>query len=383
MSKVKKGLDNQALGALPLLLFMFLDNYLSYLLSFAIGVTFCFGSMFLYHLLSKDKIYQFLLLPTAITLIIYSLFLCLKLEPILFIYSPLITEVLFVVVLSVGGFFKRTVLQRIRDSKQPTYHRTLLRTTLNEFYFVSQILQNLFTLHLFIILLYSILPDTMQDLRVERFLFRELALIIGVAVIVYEQIRLMLMRGSLRKEMWLPVLADDGKVIGCIARSVSRTLPKKYYHPVVRVAVIYNGMLYLVKRSKDAFISPSMLDYPFHSYVLFRHSIESTMRETIGSLGYEKDIKPRFLLRYTFENEKAKYMVSLYVVCLKTEQQLELCSHKGGKLWTTKQIQENLDSGVFGSAFEKEFPYLQNTVLLAENFCYDRRGEDNKMAATS
>ena len=33
MNKVKKGLDNQAIGLLPLLLFMFLDNYFSYLLS--------------------------------------------------------------------------------------------------------------------------------------------------------------------------------------------------------------------------------------------------------------------------------------------------------------------------------------------------------------
>ena len=59
MNKVKKGLDNQAVGLLPLLLFMFLDNYFSYLLSFIIGVTFCFVCIFLYQVLSKDKVYQF------------------------------------------------------------------------------------------------------------------------------------------------------------------------------------------------------------------------------------------------------------------------------------------------------------------------------------
>ena len=40
-----------------------------------------------------------------------------------------------------------------------------------------------------------------------------------------------------------------------------------------------------------------------------------------------------------------------------------------GKLWTSKQIEENLGSGVFSEYFEQEFAYLQNTVLLAENFC--------------
>ena len=349
MNRVKKGLDNQAIGLLPLLLFMFLDNYFSYLLSFIIGVTFCFVCIFLFQVLSKDKVYQFMLLPSAGTLVLYSVFLCLKLEPVLFIYSPLITEVLLVVALAIVGFTRRTVIQRIRDSKRPSFKRTLLRTTLNEFYFLAQLVQNLYTLHLFIILLYSILPETMQNMRTERFLYRELGLVIGVLVIVYEQIRLSLMQGSLKKEMWVPVLNDNGKVIGCIARSVSRSLPKKYYHPIVRIAVVYNGMLYLVRRSKDEFVSPDTMDYPFHNYVLFRHSIDSTVKETLGSLAQDKSIAPRFLIR--------------------TEEQLNQCKRRSGKLWTAKQIEENLSSGVFSEYFEKEFAYLQNTILFAESFC--------------
>ena len=360
MNRVKKGLDNQAIGLLPLLLFMFLDNYFSYLLSFIIGVTFCFVCIFLFQVLSKDKVYQFMLLPSAGTLVLYSVFLCLKLEPVLFIYSPLITEVLLVVALAIVGFTRRTVIQRIRDSKRPSFKRTLLRTTLNEFYFLAQLVQNLYTLHLFIILLYSILPETMQNMRTERFLYRELGLVIGVLVIVYEQIRLSLMQGSLKKEMWVPVLNDNGKVIGCIARSVSRSLPKKYYHPIVRIAVVYNGMLYLVRRSKDEFVSPDTMDYPFHNYVLFRHSIDSTVKETLGSLAQDKSIAPRFLIRYTFENEKVKHLVSLYVICLRTEEQLNQCKRRSGKLWTAKQIEENLSSGVFSEYFEKEFAYLQS-----------------------
>ncbi len=310
-----------------------------------------------------------MLLTSAGTLVLYSVFLCLKLEPVLFIYSPLITEVLLVVALAIVGFTRRTVIQRIRDSKRPSFKRTLLRTTLNEFYFLAQLVQNLYTLHLFIILLYSILPEAMQNMRTERFLYRELGLVIGVLVIVYEQIRLSLMQGSLKKEMWVPVLNDKGKVIGCIARSVSRSLPKKYYHPIVRIAVVYNGMLYLVRRSKDEFVSPDTMDYPFHTYVLFRHSIDSTVKEDLGSLAQDKSIAPRFLIRYTFENEKVKHLVSLYVICLRTEEQLNQCKRRSGKLWTSKQIEENLNSGVFSEYFEKEFAYLQSTILFAESFC--------------
>ena len=55
MNRVKKGLDNQAIGLLPLLLFMFLDNYFSYLLSFIIGVTFCFVCIFFFFLSTFQK----------------------------------------------------------------------------------------------------------------------------------------------------------------------------------------------------------------------------------------------------------------------------------------------------------------------------------------
>lgn len=377
MNRIKKGLDNQAIGVLPLLLFMFLDNYFSYMLSFIIGITFCFVCIFLFQVLIKDRVYQFLLLPSAATLVLYSIFLCLKLEPVLFIYSPLITEVLLVVVLSIVGFTKRTVLQRIRNSKHPGYKRTLLRTTLNEFYFVSQLIQNAYTVHLFIILLYSILPDEMQSMNAEQFIYRQLGVIIGVLIIIYEQVRLSMMQGSLRKEMWVPVLNDAGKVIGCMARSVSRALPKKYYHPVVRVAVVYNGMLYLVKRRKDEFVFAEVLDYPFRKYVLFRHSIENTMKEAIGDLSNDKSITPRFLIRYTFENEKVKHLVSLYVVCLRTEEQLQECKSRNGKLWTARQIEENMSSGIFSGYFEKEFPYLQNTILFAESFCCNSPQDDD------
>ena len=124
------------------------------------------------------------------------------------------------------------------------------------------------------------------------------------------------------------------------------------------MAVIYQGMLYLVNRGKKSFVSPDTIDYPFYSYVLFRHSIESTVRETMGGLGEKEDVMPRFLIRYTFENEKVR-----------SEKVMDQIKQPNGKLWTSKQIEENLGSGVFSEYFEQEFAYLQNTVLLAENFC--------------
>ena len=366
MQSVRKRLDNQAIGLLPLLLFMFLDNFFPYMFSFVIGVIFFLFCIIIFHILRKDLVYQFMLLPSAGTLILYTFLILLKLDPMLYRYSPIVTALLLVATLAIIGFTRQSVMRFIHNSKLPAYKRTMIRSSLYEFYFLAHLTQGLYTLHLFLILLYSILPETMQSASVERFLYRYMGLFVGLGIIIFEHIRLQLMQGSLRKELWLPVLNEKGKVIGCIARSVSRALPKKYYHPVVRVAVIFNGMLYLVKRSTAEFVSSNTMDYPLHGYVLFRDTIAASLKDMIGDWSKDASVHPRFLIRYTFENDKVKHLVSLFVLPLQSEQQLEQFKQKSGKLWTTKQIEDNLNTGVFSEYFEKEFPYLQKTILLAE-----------------
>jgi len=383
MNKVKKRLDNQAVGLIPLLLFMFLNNYFSYLVSFGICIGFFVISIVLFHILRKDKSYQFMLLPAAATLSLFTIFLLFRIEPVLFKHSPVILEVLLVVVLAFIGFFKRTILRRVRDSKNPPYKRAMLRTTLNEFYFLVQLVQNLYTFHLFIILFYTILPDTMKNDGVMHFLYRELGWLIGIFVIIYEQIRLSMMKGRLKKELWLPVLNDKGKVIGCIARSVSRSVPKKYFHPVVRIAVIYNGMLYLVKRNSTDYESSDLLDYPFQGDVLFRHTIDDAVKKTMGKLADNKNLSPRLMIRYTYEDEKVKQLVSLYTICIRSEKIMDKLKTANGKLWTAKQIEENMNSGIFSGYFKEEFPYLQKTILFAENFCCGDQDKPGDIALKS
>lgn len=372
MTRIRKSWENQALGILPLLLFLLLDNYISYLQAYTVSAIFCVLSMFVFHILRKDKIYSFMLLPSFLTLILYAFFLIfMRVEEVLAVYTPLITEILLIIVLTVVKIVKKPLLHRVRDAQHPAYEKTHNLTMRNEFFFIAQLFRNLYILHLLGIAFYNILPEEMKDIRFNRFLYRDMGLIIGVAVIVYEQIRLLMVRGRLKKEMWLPVLNDKGSVIGCIAYSVSRLLPKKYYHPIVRIALVHKGMLYLAKRNEYAYVSASMIDYPFYRYVLFRQSIEAAAQEAVEGLKtLVGKIQPRLLIRYTFENERVKHQVSLFVICIQDEQVIEQYKQvQDGKLWSIQQIEENLGKGIFSVYFEREFSYLKNTILLAENLC--------------
>ncbi len=379
MNRVKKGWENQAIGIVPLLLFLWLDNYLPYIDAYTISALCCLIALFAIQLWGKEKLYSFMLLPSAATFLLYALFmLTIPAKQIFAVNTPLIVEIFLVVSLIFIRFSKKTILRRARNAHEPAFLRAHSITSLNEFFFVALLFQNLYTLHLFTIILYSIMPEPMQSTRLSDFFYRDLGLIIGLIVIIYEQIRLLMVQGRLKKEMWLPVLNDQGNVIGCIAYSVSRLLPKKYYHPIVRVALVYKGMLYLTQRNAHSCVSASMLDHPFNKYVLFRQSIDQALSECLAPLeGKGEKIHPRLLIRYTFENNTVKHQVSLFVVCIRNEQLLEKFTkeHKG-KFWFASQIEENLHTCLFSEYFEKEFSYLKNTILLAENFsCQDEHKE--------
>ena len=369
MEKINKGLTNQAVGLLPLLMFMIISNYMNYMLSLILSCCSSLICFFIYQELRKVNIYQLLLIPTGITFFIFTLFFSFKTESPLYKYTSLILEILFVIVIATFNLFKRPVFRIIRESNFSKLKHATLRVSLKEFYFSLNILQYLFIMHLAFVTIFCFLSAGIENIHFRHFVIREFIPVIILGFVAFEQIRLKMMRSKLRKEMWLPVLSKKGKVIGCIARSVSRTTSKKYYHPVVRVAVVYNGMLYLSAREKDSFISPEAVDYPFHGYVAFRKSLEKTIHD-LTHLDPEKQQNLHFrpMLNYTFENDKVKHMVNLYVLIIRSEKMMNTVKREGGKLWTGKQIEENMGKGLFSEYFEQEFNYLQNTVLLAENY---------------
>ena len=54
----------------------------------------------------------------------------------------------------------------------------------------------------------------------------------------------------------------------------------------------------------------------------------------------------------------------MYVSLISTEEAFDALNLKGGKLWTTNQIEDNIGNNLFSECFELEFEYLKNTVLM-------------------
>ena len=222
-------------------------------------------------------------------------------------------------------------------------------------------------IHLFSVLVYGLLPDSMQSITFERFLLRSLPVIIGICIILFEQLRLFLLLYQLENETWLPVLSDEGRVIGRIASSVSKSVPKKYYHPVLRVMIVCDGKLFLTRRDFRAYVSPGKWDTPLYCHIKFRQTIEDSLYSLAANLMDKYSIVPHLLVRYIRETEKVKHQVSLYMVNV-TNSQLADLNISNGKLWTFGQIKSDIENGIFSEYFNEEYSYLSNTIMLAEQY---------------
>ena len=185
-----------------------------------------------------------------------------------------------------------------------------------------------------------------------------------MAIILLEASRLKVLNKHLKSEEWLPVVSESGNVQGKVAKSVSIILKNKFLHPLVRVALIYDGKLYLKNRDDSRLLDSGKLDYPFEKYMKYKHNLEEAIKNTVKNEIKTDDLPVRFLLKYVFENENTKRLIFLYVSNIASEKEFNDLQLQGGKLWTTNQIEDNIGKDVFSECFELEFEYLKNTVLM-------------------
>jgi hypothetical protein len=164
---------------------------------------------------------------------------------------------------------------------------------------------------------------------------------------------------NLRREVWLPIVDKAGKVYGKIAESIS--LPdNQYMHPVIRIALIYKGSIYLSPRNSLYVSEIGKMDYPLERFLRFRESLDDGLQIMLQQIG----LRARFICRYVCSNYNR--LVYLYICNIPNEKQLEELNLQNGKWWTQKQIEDNLNTNLLSACFEKEYSVLSSTILSAE-----------------
>jgi isopentenyldiphosphate isomerase/intracellular septation protein A len=156
-------------------------------------------------------------------------------------------------------------------------------------------------------------------------------------------------------EEWLPVVDEEGKVLGKALRSVCHS-GQKILHPVVHLHVMNNRKhLYLQKRPETKLIQPGKWDTAVGGHIAFGEDVKTSLqREAYEEIGLQQ-FSARPIGNYIFESEIERELVYSFLtydykgINLHSEEVTE------GRFFSQKQIEQNLGKGVFTPNFEWEY----------------------------
>lgn len=353
---IQRLLRNPVFGLAPFLLFSFLLDFVNPQTAILVGFT--ISALARIGIKSQSRIvYDVSAITFALAFLIFYFSRAHFTEANLF----LLVEVLLVLCLIVYRLSRAKIVHRLSRNTTPTgryYVQESFRVAFQTQYGLS-----IHILLIFVILTFGVPGRNFFD----TFIVKTLAQIFILIVMFLQLVRDRILNRKLQHEEWLPVVNEFGGVTGKIARSVTQDMKNKYMHPVVRVALIHDKMLYLKPRHKSRLLNPDMLDYPFEKYMHFNHKIEEAVQNSIRKECGDDALPIRFLLKYVFENNCTKRLIFLYASIIDDKAAFEKLHLDGGKLWTLGQIEDNLGNDIFSECFELEFEYLKNTVLLTNN----------------
>lgn len=188
-------------------------------------------------------------------------------------------------------------------------------------------------------------------------------------LIVYEILRVLIIRSKLVREEWWPIINIQGKIVGSIQHLTSLNDEKKYMHPIVRVLLIDKGMILLQKRSSESMIFPGLWDAAISNHVQMGETIEQCVERTAEERYSLENFKYMYLSNYTLECVKENHYAFLFVSCQQMEYKLNVSDNTQLKWWTQQQIEQELDTGIFSDNFKLEYDLLQRSGLLETGKC--------------
>ena len=224
------------------------------------------------------------------------------------------------------------------------------------------------SIHLLLVLI-CILFFSPFSIGLSNFLFQYIPPSIFVFTMLFNQLGLNYFNKLALQTEYFATVNPSGEVIGKTLAAEAFHSTTEHIYPVIRIAVMYNGMLYLSKRPSFFSLDPDKVDLPLESYLRFGEDLAAGCRRILRKrLPSLKGVSPTFSIKYRFDNDKTNRLVYLFILDLKNEEQLIGANFIEGKLWQVQQIEQNLGCGYFSECFENEFDYLKDIIDIKEKY---------------
>jgi isopentenyldiphosphate isomerase len=168
-------------------------------------------------------------------------------------------------------------------------------------------------------------------------------------------------------EELLPLVDEEGRVVGTAPRSEVHGNPR-LMHPVVHCVVTdRSGRLLLQLRSRHKDVQPGKWDTSVGGHVDPGETIEEALRRELREeLGLVPEAGgPEFLYRYVMRSEIETELVHTFRLTSEGPFHPDPNEIDDVRFWTPAEIEARLGSGVFTPNFEDEYARFGGSVVRA------------------
>lgn len=355
--QINESFFNPLLHFIPLLLFLVIDDIFGYGIALSIINVVVIAILIYSHFLYRN-LYTYLGLSYLISTGIIA--------TIIFFPHQYLSQTFHTILSETIVFFSLVTILILRNriTRFVSTHTPKHLAMTNNLYEHFRIVWML-TILFFIYISTTILVSQYLKNNHDTLLFiRESHLVVLIFIITHEIIRVSLIRIKLFKEVWLPIVNEDGQVIGSVQEMESIKSDNNFLHPVIRVFLINDGKVFLQQHSKTDTSQPHIWDVALSNHVRMNETVEQCIERSSLENYNISDIKPLLLSKHIRCTKEENQFVYLFLICKMDIQTINTTKIENVKWWTITQIQNNIGSGIFSSSFESEFEILKRSGFI-------------------
>ena len=345
-------------GLLPIFVFILVDEFWSTEAGLVVAVVFGVGQLG-YVFIREKRFDRFVFFDTALLVALGGISIALK-DEIFFKLKPALINLIFCAILGFSAFSSKNLLmiytQRyMGDMQMPPGAEKAMQKTMKMLFWMM--------LAYTLLIVYS---AYYMSKEAWAFISGGLIYILFGIFFAWQFISAKLkskvaIKNSANEE-WVPLVDEQGKVLGRATRKEVHSEPGKL-HPVVHLHIINSkGEIYLQKRSMQKDTFPGKWDTSVGGHVDLGETIEQALlRETSEELNIT-GIRPVPLAQYKWETEIESELVFSFTALYNASPVINKAELDDGKFWTIQEIRKNLGTGIFTPNFENEFPVLVKAI---------------------
>ncbi|WP_321479283.1 hypothetical protein [uncultured Bacteroides sp.] len=360
---------NMSLGLIPAIISILLCKFLTQDLSIYIGtsISLLYSYFILYR--SKPRIHNFILYISTIVLLFLSIA---TLSPIGYCPEgnlPITLEASIVLPMLILYLHKKRFINFVLKKRTACDKRNVVQSA--ESTIVSaRIILIFVAIHFILTTIYLIIGHNTLNAKNNLWLFQLMPAFVFIFSIIFNQIGINYFNKIMKYAEHVPIVNEKGDVIGKSLKLEAISYKNTYINPVIRIAVISKGMLFLCNRSQDCILDKGKVDIPLECYLRYEETLEEGVERLMNHAFPENtNLITSFSSMHHFENKTTNRLIYLFIVNIKDES--ILCNNnrfKGGKLWTIQQIFQNIGENYFCTCLEVEYEHLKEIIYTTEKY---------------